>query len=62
MNRPGKETSPLWGHFKKVDGNFRLAKCDHCGEVVRRCEEHEGKGKALNRRMQALMKKCHPET
>ena len=55
------ETSPLWGHFSKVNGDFRNAKCNHCEQIVRRCREDQSRGKAVNRMMQMHMKKMHPD-
>ena len=54
-------TSPLWNHFTIPDGNFRLAKCNHCSVVVQRGTENAPRGKCYNRNMQKHMVKYHEE-
>ena len=60
-DRMSRATSPLWNHFTIPDGNFRLAKCNHCSIVVQRGTENAPRGKCYNRNMQKHMDKYHNE-
>ena len=57
---PQKESSPLWAHFVKPEGDFRKAKCNHCEMVVSRGAANAMRKNCYNRNMQAHLKKYHP--